>query len=229
MHIKFKQFQSSNYSSIPFCFGAMELIKSFYENGHIFITGGTGFLGKVLIEKLLRSCPGIEHIYVLMRAKKTQDVGARFVEFQKQSVFDRIRSECPQVLSKLTIISGEIGPAGLQIRAEDELLLIRKVTVVFHVAATIKFNEELKDAADLNTIGTLRVMEFCTKLVRLKGVVHVSTAFCNPSASLALIKESVDETSEPIAKESFLALVQSLPRSCLNMITDKIQVRINKC
>lgn len=36
----------------------------------IFITGGSGFLGKVLVEKLLRKSPGIEKIYLLLRPKK---------------------------------------------------------------------------------------------------------------------------------------------------------------
>lgn len=42
---------------------------NFFDN-----TGGTGFLGKILIEKLLRSCSGISTIYVLVRPKKGQDV-----------------------------------------------------------------------------------------------------------------------------------------------------------
>ena len=29
-------------------------IQKFYENSNVFITGGTGFLGKLIIEKLLR-------------------------------------------------------------------------------------------------------------------------------------------------------------------------------
>lgn len=45
-------------------------IPEFFENLNVFITGGTGFMGKVLIEKLLRSCPGINKIYVLLRPKK---------------------------------------------------------------------------------------------------------------------------------------------------------------
>lgn len=31
----------------------------FYKNKNIFITGGTGFLGIALIEKLLRTTPGV--------------------------------------------------------------------------------------------------------------------------------------------------------------------------
>lgn len=47
-----------------------ESIPTYFAGRSIFITGGTGFMGKVLIEKLLRSCPGIEKIYVLIRPSK---------------------------------------------------------------------------------------------------------------------------------------------------------------
>lgn len=55
-------------------------VKDFYRDRSIFITGGTGFMGKVLVEKLLRSCPGIKNIYLLMRPKKSQDVQHRLQE-----------------------------------------------------------------------------------------------------------------------------------------------------
>lgn len=45
-------------------------IPAFYAGRSIFITGATGFMGKVLIEKLLRSCPDIQDIFLLMRPKK---------------------------------------------------------------------------------------------------------------------------------------------------------------
>lgn len=47
-----------------------ETIPDFFRGKNIFITGGSGFIGKVLIEKLLRSCPDLENIYLLMREKK---------------------------------------------------------------------------------------------------------------------------------------------------------------
>lgn len=45
-------------------------IKSFFSGKNIFLTGGTGFIGKVLVEKLLRTFPDIGTIYVLIRSKK---------------------------------------------------------------------------------------------------------------------------------------------------------------
>ena len=45
-------------------------ITDFYSGRNVFITGATGFIGKVLVEKLLRSCPDIGKIYLLVRHKK---------------------------------------------------------------------------------------------------------------------------------------------------------------
>lgn len=56
-------------------------IVEFYKGRAVFITGATGFMGKVLVEKLLRSCPDIDHLYLLMRPSKGKDVAARLGEF----------------------------------------------------------------------------------------------------------------------------------------------------
>ena len=51
-------------------------IGSFYENRGVFVTGFTGFLGKVLVEKLLRSSPGVR-IYALIRPQGVKDARQR--------------------------------------------------------------------------------------------------------------------------------------------------------
>lgn len=198
-------------------------IKSFYAGAKVFITGGSGFLGKVVIEKLLRSCPDLLTIYVLMRPKKGLNPEQRFEEFQKHEVFNRIRTECPKVLAKLTVVSGDMGSVGLGLSAHDAQMLIDQATLVFHVAATVKFNEDMKDAADLNTLGTVQIMEFCSRIKQLKSVVHVSTAYCNPNVDA--VEEQVYETTDPVSKESFLALVKALPKPLMNLVGEKIQVR----
>ncbi|CAH0730895.1 unnamed protein product, partial [Brenthis ino] len=52
-------------------------ISDCYAGKSIFVTGGTGFVGKVLIERLLHTCSDIEKIYVLIREKKGQSVDKR--------------------------------------------------------------------------------------------------------------------------------------------------------
>lgn len=61
-------------------------IASFYANKSVFITGGTGFLGKVLIEKLLRSCPSLKKIYFLIRQKKGKTPQQRINELLDSEV-----------------------------------------------------------------------------------------------------------------------------------------------
>ena len=50
----------------------MVTIPEYYEGKSVLITGATGFMGKVLLEKLLRSCPGVKVVYVLVRSKAGQ-------------------------------------------------------------------------------------------------------------------------------------------------------------
>jgi fatty acyl-CoA reductase len=43
-------------------------------------------MGKVLVEKLLRSCPHLSNIYLLVRSKKGKDVGVRILELFEDPV-----------------------------------------------------------------------------------------------------------------------------------------------
>lgn len=55
-------------------------IPEWFSGKNIFITGGTGFIGKILIEKMLRSCPDIGNIYMLIRPKKQKSGTERVQE-----------------------------------------------------------------------------------------------------------------------------------------------------
>lgn len=63
----------------------MITIPEFFNNRDIFITGGTGFVGKVLIEKLLRSCP-IKRIFLMLRAKRSKSINERLEEIKNTPV-----------------------------------------------------------------------------------------------------------------------------------------------
>lgn len=61
-------------------------IQSFYKGKTIFITGGSGFMGKVLIEKLLFACSDLDKIYMLIRSKRGRTPDSRMDEMFKLPV-----------------------------------------------------------------------------------------------------------------------------------------------
>ena len=70
----------------------MTSITEFYNDRSIFITGATGFVGKVLVEKLLRSCPQIKNIFILVRPKRGHNARERVKELIKSKVSNSLQS-----------------------------------------------------------------------------------------------------------------------------------------
>jgi len=61
-------------------------IQNFFSGSCVLVTGATGFVGKALVEKLLRSCPDLRTIYLLIRPKRGLDVQTRQKELLKNPV-----------------------------------------------------------------------------------------------------------------------------------------------
>ncbi|XP_041367398.1 fatty acyl-CoA reductase 1-like [Gigantopelta aegis] len=154
-------------------------VLEFYRGKKIFITGATGFVGKVLIEKLFRSCPEIDKIYFLIRPKKTQDIYERTNELIQSQLYDKLRKDCPNFGDKLHPINGDISLPGLGISSEDLKLLQENVQIVFHSAATVRFDESLRVALQLNVLAVRELIVLAKTLRKLQVLVHVSTAYAN--------------------------------------------------
>lgn len=61
-------------------------VQKFFVGQNVFITGATGFLGKILLEKILRSCPEVNKVYILVRPKKDKDVKDRLKDIFSKEV-----------------------------------------------------------------------------------------------------------------------------------------------
>jgi fatty acyl-CoA reductase len=119
-------------------------ICDFYNKKSIFITGATGFLGKALIEKLLRTCYCLDNIYILVRHKKGKTPLQRLDEIFDNQLFDTLKDLHPNYHEKVIPIEGDMLEPNLGISDKDRKLLIENVNIVFHSAATVRFDEPLK-------------------------------------------------------------------------------------
>lgn len=153
-------------------------IPDFFENREIFLTGGTGFLGKALIEKLLRSCPKVNRIFLLLRPTKGKSILEKLKQITENRLFDAMRLIDPDFERKLIPIVGDVGQIGLGLSAED-IKKMENVSIIYHSAATVKFDDPLKYAVGVNTRGTREVMEFALGLKQLKVLCHISTSYSN--------------------------------------------------
>ncbi|XP_065216397.1 putative fatty acyl-CoA reductase CG5065 [Planococcus citri] len=153
-------------------------ISSFYAYKKILITGGTGSMGKVLIWKLLHSCPKLDTVYVLIRPKYGKNRISRKSELFSSPIFENFKKNNPKILDKVIFVSGDVGEEGMGLSSKDRELLIDEVSIVFHNAAILKMDADLRTAVNVNTLGTARMLDLAQKMKKLEAFVHVSTAFC---------------------------------------------------
>uniref|UniRef100_A0A182ITL8 Fatty acyl-CoA reductase n=1 Tax=Anopheles atroparvus TaxID=41427 RepID=A0A182ITL8_ANOAO len=154
-------------------------IPAAFADADVFLTGGSGFMGKVLIEKLLRSCPQIGRVFVLMRGKRGKTLEERLKTITDGVLFDVLKNENPTALGKICPIEGDCTQLKLGM-SPDSIELMKDVQYVFHAAASVRFDDPLKDAIMTNTRSTREVFEWAKTLGKLRAVVHVSTTYCNP-------------------------------------------------
>lgn len=95
-----------------------------------------------------------------------------------QKIFDDVRKANEGSLQKIIPVSGDITIDGLELSQEDESSLINSVSIIFHCAANVKFNDPLEEAININATGTLRVLQLAEKMTQLKSFLYMSTSFC---------------------------------------------------
>ncbi|KAK1429193.1 hypothetical protein QVD17_11397 [Tagetes erecta] len=164
----------------------MELgnIVHFLDNKVILITGATGFLAKIFVEKILRVQPNVKKLYLLIRAPDDKSALQRFNnEAVAKDLFKVLKEKHGANLDhflseKVTPVAGDItcedlGVKDLSLKEE----MWREVDVLVNAAATTNFDERYDVALNLNTFGAKNVLNFAKKCVNLKLLLHVSTAY----------------------------------------------------
>jgi len=136
-------------------------------------------MGKVLVEKILRACP-VRKVYMLVRPKRGRSMQDRITDmFENFKLFEKMKSMRPDSMSKVVAMSGDITHENLGLSEEDQEILIKECNVIFNVAATINFQEPIKEAVSMNMLGTKRMIAIARKMIQIQAVIHVSTAYAN--------------------------------------------------
>ena len=142
-------------------------------NEHIFLTGGTGFVGQAILERLLSSHPGTR-ISVLVRGKGSQTAEARLANLLRKPVFkswmDRVGEEEArrQWGERVNVIDGSLSRVGE---------LPSDLDVVIHSASTVSFDPPIDEAFDTNVGGAHGVYGAILASGSDPHVVHISTAY----------------------------------------------------
>ncbi|WP_335872474.1 SDR family oxidoreductase [Bacillus sp. 2205SS5-2] len=128
---------------------------------NIFLTGSTGFLGGRLIKNLLQTQRN--EIYILVRNVEKAD---------------RLRSSFQADEQKrIHIFQGDITVPNAGLNREDLAWLTGKIEVVYHLAALVKFDLDLRDELfAVNYDGTNHILQLAT-LLKVKKFYYVSTAY----------------------------------------------------
>lgn len=84
-------------------------------------------------------------------------------------LFDMVKQQKGEnVIDKVVAIEGDVSMLNLGISKEDRDMITKEVDIIFHCAATIRFDEPLKNAVVLNVRGTKFMLDLakeCKKLV----------------------------------------------------------------
>ncbi|MBA0609834.1 hypothetical protein Godav_010767 [Gossypium davidsonii] len=132
----------------------------FLDNKSILVTGAAGFLAKS------------KDLFKVLKEK----CGKNFSSF---------------ISEKITLIPGDISHEDLGVKDCNLVQeMLNEVDVVVNLAATTNFDERYDVALGLNTFGAKFVANFAKKCVKLKVLVHVSTAYVSGEKTGLILENS---------------------------------------
>ncbi|KAL8550036.1 hypothetical protein ACS0TY_008749 [Phlomoides rotata] len=168
----------------------------YFEGKTIFITGATGFLAKVFVEKILRVQPNIKKLFLLIREPANKTIEQRLQEeVVDTELFRVLRGSCGEdfdslISSKVIPISGDVACENLGITdSELKEILWQEIDIIVNSAATTNFFERYDVAFGINTMGTQHVRDFAIKCSKLEMLLQVSTAYVHGTKSGLIAEE----------------------------------------
>ncbi|XP_054811952.1 fatty acyl-CoA reductase 2, chloroplastic-like [Prosopis cineraria] len=174
--------------------GAIGIV-NFFEGKNFLITGATGFVAKVFVEKILRMVPETGKIFVLIKAKDKEAamdrLKAEIIECELFKIIKQGHGERYEefMMSKLIPVVGTVCEPDLGMDSHTATDIAKQVHVVVNSAATTSFDERYDVALNTNTKGPFRLLNFAKKCKNLRLFLHISTAYVGDGERQGIILE----------------------------------------
>jgi HAD superfamily hydrolase (TIGR01490 family) len=149
----------------------------------ILVTGSTGFLGKSIVEKCLRSIPDVARINLAIRSSARRPASERLDrEVLASPAFKRLKEELGEEVfarlaaEKLAVVEIDLSRDGLGLTDASREQL-RACDIVIHSAAAVEFDNPADLSAQTNLLGAARMVEALRATGARPHLVHISTAY----------------------------------------------------
>ena len=176
----------------------------------ILVTGATGFLAKVFLEKILSQVPNIARIYILIRSvDEAHSIERLENDIFASAIFSQLKEQgSAQFLrfcrEKIRLVQGDTSLPRLGLHATQYLELCGQVDLVVHAAASTDFMQRLDEAVPGNALSAFYLTDFI-KLSKRARLLHISTCYVNES-TLGIVRE--ESIGQPQGTERMVPLKQ---------------------
>jgi len=165
----------------------------------VLLTGFTGFVGKCVLEKILRAFPGVRRVLLLVRRSK--DVGAlqrvRTIMFESACFGNLRRMHGPNFADffdeKVGVLEADIEQDRLGLSSESWEVALG-CNIIINCAANVDFNQRLDLQFNTNLFGCLRLLDIARNCPSFVSFVQCSTAYSNCDR-LGFIPETLPDSS----------------------------------
>lgn len=157
----------------------------------VFVTGGTGFLGRYLIQGLLESG---SYVVALVRGRDREDAHRR----QRGALAWLDEATAKRSDRAMTVCPGALDAPGLGLTHEDRELVLSCCDDFLHCGASIRFDLPLERARRVNVEGTRELLALARERQDRAGLArldHVSTAFV-AGRRAGLVRETETEARD---------------------------------
>ncbi|KAF4636017.1 hypothetical protein G7Y89_g2070 [Cudoniella acicularis] len=171
----------------------------------IFLTGATGFLGKVVLEELLRRSGELQinKIIILIRPKNGKGARARLLrELIKSPCFANLSPQWPGLVQ---VVEGDIVEANCGIEEEIYEEICAEITHVIHCAGTVNFSLPLREAAKHNITGVVNIYNLASDCSDLQRLVVTSSAYVTPHSAQPIQEKCLNL---PLAAKDMLMVIE---------------------